>query len=188
MSPAASAGPFLARPVTQDDAVAGFASGEAALDAFLARHAVSNAARGIGTTFVLPGADPQPRVLGFYTLSMALVDTSRVAPHLGRGLPRYPLPVALIGRLAVDQRVQGQKVGQRLLGDALRRVEQAALHVGCVGVVVDAKHAAAQAFYERFGFILIETEDAPWPRRLFLPMATIRAALGARAATPPTAR
>lgn len=160
-------------PITSADVAAGFACEEPALDEFFVRHALANHERGIGSTFVLRDDDAQ--VLGFYTLSMADVDAKKLSQALRGQLPRYPLPVALIGRLAVQQAAQGRRVGQRLLMDALRRVHVAASQVGCVGVIVDAKNATAEGFYEHYSFVTIDA--AAWPHRLFLSMATLAAAI-----------
>lgn len=105
-------------------------------------------------------------------MSMADVEASDIAAALGSSLPRYPLPVALIGRLAVDKRAQGRGIGEALLVDALRNVLDAANLVGCMGVVVDAKDERAEAFYARYGFAPLAT--GPWPRRMFLPITTVR--------------
>jgi GNAT superfamily N-acetyltransferase len=118
---------------------------------------------------------PVPGVLGFYTLSMAVIGSADVAPHLTGRLPKYPLPVALIGRLAVDERAQGRRIGERLLIDAMQRVVDAADLVGCVGIIVDAKDADAESFYAKYDLVALETEG--WPRRMFVPLATVRAAL-----------
>ncbi len=84
-------------------------------------------------------------------------------------LPRYPVPVALLGRLGVDRRWSGQGLGSALLIDALRRVRVASDTLAVYAVVVDAKDERARAFYRRFGFI--ELPDSAM--RLFLPMSTI---------------
>jgi ribosomal protein S18 acetylase RimI-like enzyme len=169
---------FITEPIGEADPGAGFACGEPALDAFFARFALPNDRRGLGRTFVIrknAAADPTgPAVLGFYTISMADLEAGRVPPDLRAGLPRYPVPVALIGRLAVDLRARGRGIGERLLTDAFVRVMEASRHVACLGVVVDAKHERAAAFYVRYGFITLETAG-PFPRRMFLPMATLRA-------------
>ena len=126
----------LIRPFAPDDAAAGFRCGKHALDDFFARHAATNERIGIGRTYVCPRGPDEPAtvpaVLGFYTLSMADVEPKAVAGALGESLPRYALPVALIGRLAVDLRVRGRRVGEALLVDALRRVLEASAVVGCV--------------------------------------------------------
>ena len=137
----------LTSPITSEDAASGLTCGQPALDAFFANHAVRNHTTGIGTTFVFRGqAEDDPGILGFYTLSMASVPSKFLRKPLGRSLPRYPMPVALLGRLAIHQEAQGRGLGQRLLGDALRRVLAAGNMVGCVGVIVDAKNEAAESF------------------------------------------
>lgn len=172
--------PFLTAPIEAADARAGFSCGKHALDDYLARHAVANDSAGIGRAYVLrrgPG-DPValPAVLGFYTLSMALTDPAHVATPPGKKLPNYPMPVALIGRLAIDRRAQGLRLGERLLLDALRRVVDAATILGCTGIVVDAKDEAAERFYGKYDRDRPRSElfpiwkqmlppGAPWPRR-----------------------
>lgn len=158
------------RPFALEDAATGFRSGVRALDDFLARHAAVNDALGVCRTYVMPGDDPP--VLGFYTLSMADVESAEVAPALGARLPRYPMPVALVGRLAVDERARGRRIGEALLVDALRRTLEVSAVVGCVGVIVDAKDGGAAAFYARYGFAALTA--GAWPQRMFLPLATIR--------------
>jgi ribosomal protein S18 acetylase RimI-like enzyme len=139
-------------------------------------HALPNDRRGLGRTFVLrrpaDRLESLPAVLGFYTISMADLEAARVPEALRAGLPRYPVPVALIGRLAVDERTQGLRVGERLLADALARVVLASQQIACIGVIVDAKNERAVGFYLKYGFVLLEPESA-FPRRMFLPMVTI---------------
>lgn len=165
------------RPFVDGDGAAGFHSGVHALDDFLVRHAATNERRGICRVYVRERApeDPPdlPAVVGFYTLSMADVEADEVVSVLGSRLPRYPMPVALIGRLAVDERARGRRVGEALLVDALRRVLDAAGVVGCVGVVVDAKDERAEAFYARYDFQPLRA--GPRPRRMFISVAQVRA-------------
>jgi ribosomal protein S18 acetylase RimI-like enzyme len=172
-----------AEGIARTDAASGFRSGVHALDDYFRRHALTNDEAGVGRAYVIrrtDGEDPAlPAVLGYYTLSMALVAAAAVEGRLARRLPKYPMPVALIGRLAVDERARGRRVGEALLVDAIRRVADAATLLGCVGVIVDAKDAAAEGFYVKYGFVTIDATS--WPRRMFLPMATVRDALGRRA-------
>ena len=89
---------------------------------------------------------------GFYTLSAADIPVSEAPDELTRRLPRYPtLPAARIGRLAVDERFRGQKLGSVLLADATIRAAGSGIAV--VAMVVDAKDANAEAFYRHHGFI-----------------------------------
>ncbi len=113
-------------------------------------------------------------MLGFYTLSMALAESAPIATALNAKLPRYPMPVALIGRLAIETRAQGRRLGEALLIDALRRVVDAADLVGCTGIIVDAKDDSAERFYAKYDFVTIGAET--WPHRMFLPLATAKLA------------
>ncbi|MBX3192595.1 MAG: hypothetical protein KF819_36760, partial [Labilithrix sp.] len=139
---------------------------------------MANDAAGISRAYVLRrgAGDPTtlPIVLGFYTLSMAVADAGQVAQVLEKRLPKYPMPVALIGRLAIDHRAQGRRLGETLLMDALRRIVDASSIVGCLGIIVDAKDEDAERFYTRYDFIAV-TDDG-WPKRMFLPIGTARAA------------
>jgi predicted GNAT family N-acyltransferase len=93
-----------------------------------------------------------------------------VPPEIARKLPRYPqLSVTLLGRLAVDEGLTGQGMGQFLLMDALHRSLQAAAGIAAMAVVVDAKDASAADFYRHFGFIPLNLSVS----RLFLPMMTV---------------
>ncbi len=158
-----------------------FASGERSLDDFLRLHALQNVRHGVSKTYVLlrgQSADAAtPAVLGYYSLTPTSLAARDLAPfHAGARLPRYPLGAFLIGRLAVDSRAQGRGLGSVLLLDALARCAAAAEEVGGVGVVIDALNERACTFYQRQGFTLLEAERE-WPRRLYLPMSTIVAAL-----------
>lgn len=171
---------YATSPIAATDATAGFASGVHALDDYFRRHAAANDAAGVGRAYVLRRAstDPAewPAVLGFYTLSMALIESAQASEVLQQKLPKYPLPVALIGRLAVDARVARRGLGERLLIDALRRVVDAAALIGCVGIIVDAKDEAAEAFYAKYDFTTVS--DEAWPHRMFLARVVAEASFG----------
>jgi len=166
-------------PIEPGDAKSGFRCGQRALDDFLSRHALANDRQGIGKTYVLraaPGQGDGPSVLGFYTLSMADVESDAVGALVEGSLPRYPMPVALLGRLAVHRDMRGKGLGARLLRDALARVASVADQIGCLGVIVDAKDEPAERFYQKYGFANLTT--GPWPRRLFLSLATLKGGWG----------
>jgi ribosomal protein S18 acetylase RimI-like enzyme len=91
----------------------------------------------------------------------------------GLRLPRYPVPVARIGRLAVDVREQGKGIGAALLRHAMRLGASLAQQIGLSAVVVDARNEAAAAFYARYGFQRFPDQNL----RLFLTTAVIRQAL-----------
>jgi predicted GNAT family N-acyltransferase len=123
---------------------------------------------------VLHGSGAGPSVLGFYTLSMANVETTTLPRKHRSNVPSHPLPVALIGRLARDLRARGQGVGETLLVDAFRRIVPAASAIGCYGVIVDAKDSDALAFYQPYGFEPLPPDR--YPRRMFIAIDTVRAA------------
>ena len=167
--------PSRAERIRADDVASGFRSGVHALDDYFERHALPNDAAGVGRAYVLRRSPTEsaalPVVLGYYTLSMAVVAAAAVERTIGRKLPKYPMPVALVGRLAVDQRARGLRIGEALLLDALRRAADASEVLGCTGVLVDAKDETAEGFYLCYGFVVVEA--TAWPHRMFLPMATV---------------
>jgi predicted N-acetyltransferase YhbS len=90
-------------------------------------------------------------VVGYYALAAGSVARSETPGRIKRNMPD-PIPMMVLGRLAVDRSVQGQGVGAGLLKDAVLRVMQAADIVGIRGILVDAIDDTARAFYEKFGF------------------------------------
>ena len=92
-----------------------------------------------------------------------LTNTSVIMLH--KTLPRYPVPVALIGRLAVNTDFQGKGLGSILLADACQKVIKASKTLAVVGIVVDAKDSKATNFYTHFGFIPLPGQ----PDKLILP-------------------
>lgn len=170
---------FETEPIREADPRSGFRSGKHSLDDYLARHAFTNHQRGIGAAYTLRrrSSDPTewPELLGYYTLSMAVITSDQAAATLRERFPRYPIPVALIGRLAVDQRARGAGLGSLLLGDAIRRVLAVAEHIGCIGVIVDAIDADAESFYAHHGFVSLDPTTSP--QRMFLSIDTARAAV-----------
>ncbi|MDD4943752.1 MAG: GNAT family N-acetyltransferase [Rhodoferax sp.] len=146
-----------------------FTCGSHALERYLKHQARQDSDKRVAAVFALV-QPPVNQVLGYYTLSASTIHADEVPPDLARKLPRYPqLPVTLLGRLAVDQGLKGQGMGQFLLMDALHRSLQAAAGIAAMAVVVDAKDALAADFYQHFGFIPLNLSFS----RLFLPMATI---------------
>ena len=111
-----------------------------------------------------------PAVLGYYTLSAGTIAPTDLDPDLARRLPRYDvLPVAHLGRLAIHQEHQRQGFGTMLLIDALRRSLVLQSQLGAMAVTVQAKDAAARAFYEHYGFVRFAHHEF----QLYRPMRTI---------------
>jgi GNAT superfamily N-acetyltransferase len=149
-----------------------FASGQPDLDDWFRRRAGQDERRNIARVFV--AIDDELGIVGFYSLSTFTLALDHLPEDLARKLPRYDaIPAARIGRLARDERVRGQRVGELLLADALRRILSAARAVAVFAVVVNAKDDTAAAFYRRFGFQPFPLH----PRRLFLLTSTALAAL-----------
>jgi GNAT superfamily N-acetyltransferase len=146
-----------------------FRCGETSLDRYIQRQASQDVRRRLSRVFVATGSDNSATILGFYTLSAASVEARTLPPELTRKLPKYPLPAALIGRLAVDKRYQRQNLGKYLLMDALARILSASSSIAVYAVVVDAIDEQAECFYEKYGF-----QKLPGlARRLFIPLKTI---------------
>lgn len=110
------------------------------------------------------------KIAGYYTLSQYAVELDVVPPELAKKLPKYPMvSVTLLGRLAVDVRFRGLRLGAALLLDGLSRSLRLSAEIASAGVIVDAIDDSAIAFYKKFGFIQLPKIE----RRLFLPMGTI---------------
>lgn len=146
-----------------------FDCGQPALSDWLKDRAGQFDRRDLSRTFVATRPD-ETLVLGYYAISTHRVIYDVLPAAEAKGLPRLDVPVVLIGRLAVDQSVQGQGLGALLLVDALRRSVQISEQVGIRAVEVDALNDAARSFYMKFGFQSLLDD----PRHLLLPMSEIR--------------
>ena len=154
---------------------ASFSCGVPELDTYLQERALQDQKRRSAVCWVLPYADSPPQIRGYYTLSAYSVGLLALPEEQARKLPKYPqVPSALLGRLAVDHRSRGKRVGEHLLMDALANVLQQAATMAIYALVVDAKDAQAAAFYARYDFIAFPSN----PLRLFLPTATIAQLFG----------
>lgn len=146
-----------------------FSCGAPELDRYIREHASQDVKRDVARVFVATPAEAQT-VCGYYSLSATSFQRDGLPADQAKRLPRYPVPAALLGRLAVDNSMKGKGLGAFLFMDALNRILLATQTLAVHAVVVDAKDDAAAAFYRKYGFIPF-TGDA---RRLFLPMATVR--------------
>ena len=132
---------------------ADFDCGVPALNEYLQHHANQHRKRGISSAYVLVESHAPERILGFYTLSAAEIDSSLLTKGERRKLPRYPVPCFRLGRLACRADEQGRGLGKRLLACAIDRCLIARAHVAAYAMVVDAKDENAKAFYAHFGFM-----------------------------------
>ncbi|MEK7736940.1 MAG: GNAT family N-acetyltransferase [Pseudomonadota bacterium] len=151
--------------------VAAFRCGQPLLDEYIRRYASQDVRRNVARVFMATPERDSRQLAGFFTLSAGSVSCSDLPESLAQKLPRYPVPVALIGRLAVDSGFQGKGLGSILLADACRKVAHASATLAVAGIVVDAKDAAAAAFYLHFGFLALPGQAA----RLLLPATAFRA-------------
>ena len=165
---------FRIEPLARDHDRSRFECGSASLDRYLQQQARQDAEKRVAAPFVALGPTDL-RVLGYYTLCASTLRLADLPDDITRKLPRYPqLPVTLLGRLAVDHGAKGQGLGEFLLLDALHRSLASAAQIAAMAVIVDAKDAAAAAFYQHFSFIPLQAN----PLRLFLPMKTVAQLLG----------
>jgi len=153
-----------------------FSCGEHALDQYLHRYASQHIKRRLNRVFVAAPVTAPHLVAGYYSLSAAGLAATDLPVRLQRRLPRDPLPVALVGRLAVAASHQGQGLSSVLLADALQRIAQASQAIAVHAVVIDALHDRAAAFYRHFGFAPLPDQ----PLKLFLPMNSVIGASGHR--------
>lgn len=146
-----------------------FDCGHPFLNTYLVQFARQNNNNGTARAYVMVPETGNP-VVGYYTLSAGAVAFENVPAPLRRRLPRYPVPVARIGELAVDNGSKGQGLGETLLVDALQRVASASREVAVWAVVVDPIDQQAAAFYQHFGFEPLHECDS-----LFLTMKDVLA-------------
>ena len=149
---------------------AGFACGVDSLDRYLRTQASQDVRRKANGVFILVEPVKPDAVLGYYTLCATSLAQGDVPSAARKHIPRYPLVSAtLVGRLAVSEARQGERLGAMLLADAVRRAYASASTVGSSMLVVDAINDRAAAFYEGNGFVRL-----PDSLRLALPMHAIQ--------------
>lgn len=163
------------RVLTPENDRGDFTSGDEDLDRFFRKYAGQNQFKHqIGVTYI---ATDGTVICGFVTVSASSIEIENLPKKLGKRLPRYPLPVLRIARLATAYGLQGRGIGGELLRHALQRACDMSDEVGCVGVVVDAKEGAVP-FYERYGFESFPVLEGgsnirPMPHPMFLPLGSI---------------
>lgn len=147
-----------------------FDCGNEELNNYLKRYARQNDKSGINKTFVAVKADTPTFVDGYYTISSSTIEFESLPEESRKKLPAYPIPAALIGRLAVDLARQGEGLGTELLVDALLRIVRASSQIGIYAVRVDAIDDRAKQFYLKHEFIPFQDNSLS----LFLPLKTIK--------------
>lgn len=143
-----------------------FSCGVAALDRYVREQVSQDIKRRLGNCFVATDRNTGA-IAAYYTLAASSIPIAALPEAETRRLPRYPLlPATLIGRLAVDTRYQGHRIGSALIIDAIHRSAQAA--PASFTLLVDAKDDSASVFYRKHGFIPLVSRSLT----LFLPIAT----------------
>jgi GNAT superfamily N-acetyltransferase len=158
----------LSRPEPLLDAhdLGEFSSGVASLDDWLRRRARANQVSGASRTFVVAAND---KVVGYYALASGGIAVTSTVGRFRRNMPD-PIPVVVLGRLAVDRGQQGRGLGRALFRDCALRVAHAADEIGIRGIVVHAISEEAKAFYIALGFDPSPAE----PMTLMVTLADIR--------------
>jgi GNAT superfamily N-acetyltransferase len=142
-----------------------FDSGESSLDDWLRRRAFQNEASGTSRTYVVC---VQTRVVGYYSLAAGAVARAAAPARVRRNTPD-PIPVMILGRLAIDRTFAGRGLGTALLRDAVRRTLQAAEIAGIRAILVHAISERAARFYENNGFVPSPVD----PLTLMIPIAHV---------------
>ena len=156
------------QPLTAMHLLNDFECGEHTLDDWLKRRAMSNQLSGASRTFVV--VDEESRVCGYYAMAAGAVSHQLATSAVRRNMPD-PVPVMVLGRLAVDRRAQGIKLGAAMLQDAVNRAIVVSQNTGVRALLVHAISDRAKQFYEHYGF----QESQQHPMTLMLRLNTVKA-------------
>lgn len=137
-------------PLSTAHDLSSFESGEPSLDEWLRRHALKNELAGGSRSYVVC-TDPGTRVVAYYCLAAGAIAHASAPGRVRRNMPD-PIPVMVVGRLAVDRAYQRRGLGRSLLRDAILRTLQAARFAGIRAILVHAISEESRQFYERCGF------------------------------------
>ncbi|MDD4976911.1 MAG: GNAT family N-acetyltransferase [Bacteriovorax sp.] len=143
-----------------------FDCGEAVLNTYLKTMISRDVERKANVPLYAINANDE--VVGFYTLSTSSIEFNNFPPNLKNKIAPYPVSVALIGRLAVDNSMKGKGLGKELLFHAVDRAIRISKEIGMRAIVVDAKNPSAEDFYKKYGFELLITVTVTYPRKMFL--------------------
>lgn len=143
-----------------------FIGGIDELDQYLKHYANQDVKKRLAVCYVI--TDKNNEVIGYYTLSSNSIDLNDIPQNLSKSLKYSEIPVVIIGRLAIHQDYQGNKLGQTLLIDALKRIFEISALVGNHAVIVDPINESAEKFYAKFRFVALKSS-----KRMFLPLKTI---------------
>jgi len=143
------------------------------LTQYLKQQATQHSKKGLSKTYVAVETEslqlPKSIIKGYYSISNSHIPLDQLSPELANKY-RYPVPIVLLARLAVDINLIGQGLGKILLVDAMKRINTMSDDVGISAIATDAKDDDAKDFYEHFGFTALQDN----PYKLFIPLTTVR--------------
>jgi GNAT superfamily N-acetyltransferase len=143
-------------PLSKAHILHGFNSTRASLNVWLVDRALANEEQGASRTFVICKGDSQI-VIGYYCLAQGAIGHDAVSAKFKKNMPD-PLPVTVLGRLAIDQSFAGKGLGMALLKDAVLRSRLASIQAASRGIFVQALDEEAAGFYLKFGFTRSPTQ------------------------------
>lgn len=152
-------------PIAVDHELDSFDSGELSLDEWLKKRALRNQVSGASRCFVLCNGK---KVIGYYCLSAGAISHESAPKSMRRNMPN-PLPVLLLGRLAIDKNFHNQGLGSALLRDAMIRAVSVASDAGVFAILVHALSEQAKRFYISRGFV----ESPIQPMTLMMTLETV---------------
>jgi predicted GNAT family N-acyltransferase len=146
-----------------------FCCGKESLDNYLRKQASQDLKKRATTVFVLVD-EPEQNILAYYTLSSYTIDITDLDTATAKRLPRYPLlPATLLGRLAVDLKQTGNRLGELMLIDALKKALSTTVTVASLAIVAEALDESAVKFYVKYGFQPFSQN----PMKLYFPMQSV---------------
>ena len=161
-------------PITDSHKLDRFDCGKSPLDEWLRAHALENEDKASRTYVVTAEAgEDAGYVVAYYALAYGSIVRTEVPKKIRQGLPN-PVPVMVLGRLAVDVRHSGKGLGPFLLREAMQRTAQASGIAGLRALIVHAIDDEAVSFYAKYGFQVFPAGT----RTMFLPIETLRLAIG----------
>ncbi|WP_213522455.1 GNAT family N-acetyltransferase [Nonlabens sp.] len=159
----------ISEPLNSTHKKSDFSCGKEMLDTYIQKQANQDVKRKLSACFVINETETN-LIKGYYTLSNNSVASEFIPGQIRKKLPRSyeTIPTTLLGRLAIEDRFQGQGIGKLILIDALKRSYEISKTIGSFAVVVDPIDQEAENFYNKYGFIKL-----PDSGKMFLPMKTI---------------
>lgn len=143
-----------------------FTCGVKDLDTYLINYVSQDIKRNLSVCYV--NLDNEKNILGYYTLSSSSIDKDTLDSRYSNKIPYETIPVTLLGRLAISTTCQGKGIGKLLLIDALKRVYELSKSIASYAVIVDPINNEAKEFYEKYGFIELDSG------RMFFPVKSIK--------------